>query len=105
MTEPDETPFDRLLYWDSLALLILIPLAFSTTVYRIFALPKFIILTVGSALLASALALQAIRKRQAQALFTTVFDKKHLTLAALYLVANLVSAIFGVSPVASIFGS
>ncbi len=105
MIEKTETLTDRLLFWVGVSLLMLVPMAFSTTVYRIFTLPKFIVLIIGSALLSCLLAWHAAGQRQAQRGFTAVFDTRHLILAVLFVVANLISAIFGVVPMASLLGS
>lgn len=105
MAEKIKIPTDRLLYGVAVLLLVLVPITFSTAVYRIFTLPKFMVLTIGAALLSCSLALHAARHLQTQHIFTAVFDTKHLTLALLFIVANTISAIFGVAPLASTLGS
>lgn len=89
----------------SLALLVLVPLAFSSAVYTKYSLPKFVVLLVGaSALLlfmAQRPALLSLRQGRAKSdprvrLVSVVF---------FYFFAVAVSTLFGVAPVVSLFGS
>lgn len=105
MKEEIENPTDRVLYGVAVLLLILVPLTFSATAYRIFTLPKFMVLIIGTAVLSTALALSAARHHQPQAIFAGVFDTRHLTLAVLFILANFISVIFGVAPMTSFLGS
>jgi O-antigen ligase/Tfp pilus assembly protein PilF len=90
-------------FWVSLSLLVTVPLLFSTTVHRIFSLPKFAILLVGSSLLVLLLSLIAFDPAQRGEL--RVLRSKHVFIVGLYFVAMTISTIFGVAPLASLFGS
>jgi O-antigen ligase len=89
----------------SLALLALIPLAFSSAVYTKYSLPKFVILLIGaSALLlfmAQRPALLAVKqgfaKRDSRSLLVSV--------VCFYFLTVVVSTLFGVAPAVSLFGS
>jgi O-antigen ligase len=105
MREKVEISTDRVPYAVAVLLLVLVPITFSATAYRIFTLPKFMVLVIGTALLSAALALYAARHHQPQAIFAGVFDTRHLTLAVLFILANFISAIFGIAPMPSFLGS
>jgi O-antigen ligase/tetratricopeptide (TPR) repeat protein len=84
------------------SMLVSVPLAFSTSVYRIFSLPKFAILLTVSAALAPLTAAAALRSRGEAA---RVFRSRHVAIVCLYFVSMTVSTILGVAPLASLFGS
>ena len=90
-------------FWLSLSTLVAVPFLFSPAVHRIFALPKFAILIVGSSALVFLLALVAVSPAQRGQL--SVLRSKHVLIVCLYLVAVAISTVFGVAPVASLFGS
>lgn len=93
---------DGLVFWLALALLVAVPLAFSTLVYTKYSLPKFVILLVGSSVLTLLLALSTTRFRVAG---TVLLRSRLIWIAYLYLAVVGVSTIFGVAPLASLFGS
>lgn len=89
----------------SLALLALVPLAFTSAVYTKYSLPKFVILLVG----ASALLL-FMAQRPAFALLKPgglKSDSKSqlVSIVYFYFLAVAVSTLFGVAPIVSLFGS
>ncbi len=53
--------FDRLVFYLSLALLVLVPVSFSPWVYYKYSLPKFVVLLVGSSLLVLLLTIKTTR--------------------------------------------
>lgn len=89
-------------FWLSLSLLVCVPLAFSTSVYRTFALPKFLILLTGSAAL-----IPLIVVIIAGAARTSVGGSglKHLLLVSAFVITIAISTAAGTAPVASLFGS
>lgn len=87
----------------SLSLLVAVPLSFSTIVHRIFSLPKFAILLAGSSALALLLGLIALDPARRGEL--RMLRSKHVLIVSLYFVAVTVSTVFGVAPMASLFGS
>jgi tetratricopeptide (TPR) repeat protein len=89
------------LFWVCMSVSALVPLAFSTSVYRTFVLPKFSILIVGSALILMMTGLAAYRFPDA----FSVLRSKHVALVLLYAFVTAVSTVFGVVPLASLFGS
>ncbi len=93
--------FDNTLFWSSMSLLILVPLALSTSVYTKYVLPKFVILLVGSSAL---LLLLAVTFFSAGA-HSNPFRSNLTKIVCLYFIAVAVSTLFGVAPVTSLFGS
>jgi hypothetical protein len=89
------------LFWACASVVALVPLAFSTEVYRIYVLPKFAILLVGAALILCLLGLVAASSSD----FLITLKSKHVALALLYVGAAALSTLLGVSPLASFFGS
>jgi O-antigen ligase len=93
---------DDLVFWFALGVLVVVPLAFSSLVYTRYSLPKFVVLLVGSSVLSLLLALSRTRVRDAAG----VQPRSRLVwIVYMYFAAVGVSTIFGVSPVASLFGS
>ena len=97
ISEPDSRA-RSILFWLTVSLLVLTPLVFSTTLYRSFALPKFALLLIGSSLIIPLLALN--RNNHIRSLWS-----KHTAIVCLYVVAISISTLFGVAPLASLFGS
>jgi hypothetical protein len=89
------------LFWACLSVLTLIPLAFTTEAYRIFVLPKFVILLVGAPLILFLLGLVAAGSMDC----LITLKSKHVALALLFVGAAALSTLLGVSPLASFFGS
>lgn len=92
---------DSILFWSSISLLILVPLALSTSVYTKYTLPKFVILLVGSSALLLLLAMTLFRAGAHPDPFRSNLTK----IVCLYFIAVAVSTLFGVAPVTSMFGS
>jgi O-antigen ligase/tetratricopeptide (TPR) repeat protein len=93
---------DALLFWLALVLLAAVPLAFSTLVYTKYSLPKFVVLITGSSVLAILLVLNAARL---PAEGTVRLRSGLVRIVYLYFAAVGISTIFGVAPLASLFGS
>ncbi len=93
------------LFVTSLALLVLVPLAFSTAVYTKYSLPKFVILLVGTAALllfmAQRPALLILRQRGAK----PDLKSRLVSVVCLYFLVVAVSTLLGVAPIASLFGT
>lgn len=93
----------------SLALLLLVPLAFSGAVYTKYSLPKFVVLLVGAAALLLSMAQRPAflsfklrgKLRGPQSDSTS----KLVMLVCFYFLAVAVSTVFGVAPIVSLFGS
>src|SRR5438132_8789032 len=92
----------RLLFWVSLALLLLVPLTFSTAVHRTFTLPKYALLLVGSATLVGLLGITLWS--QADERWRTL-RTSHVAIIALYVVMMAISTAIGVAPRVGLFGS
>ena len=93
---------DDLLLSLSLTLLVAIPLAFSSVIYTRYTLPKFVVLVIGSSVL---LLLLVLRGTRPQVSPTVLIGSRLVWLVFLYYGAVLISTIFGVAPLASVFGS
>src|SRR6266478_7856238 len=93
------------LFVTSLALLVLVPLAFSTAVYTKYSLPKFVILLVGASalllLMAQRPALLILRQRGAK----PDLKSRLVSVVCLYFLVVAVSTLLGVAPIASLFGT
>lgn len=104
-TRSVDTLIDAVVFRLSFSILVFVPLAFSTSVYRVFTLPKYLILLTGSSALVPLLAyraLLAIRGRR----ISRLAPRSKLTLLVLTYVAIIAfSTILGVEPVASLFGT
>ncbi len=92
---------DIALFWLSMSLLILVPLALSTSIYTKYVLPKFVILLVGSSALLLLLAMIFFSAGAHPNPFRSNLTK----IVCLYFIAVAVSTLFGVAPVTSLFGS
>jgi len=90
-------------FWLSILMLVAVPLSFSTAIHRIFSLPKFAILIAGSSVLVFLLCLMALDPARRDEL--RVLRSKHVLIVSLYFVAVTISTVFGVAPIASLFGS
>ena len=89
-------------YWLTISLLVVVPLAFSTAVYRMYSLPKFAFLLTGASALLPLLIWNTIRSRGEIPRLLTL---RHVLLVSLYLILISVSTFLGVSPIATLFGS
>jgi O-antigen ligase/tetratricopeptide (TPR) repeat protein len=92
---------NAVLFWVCMSIVVLVPLVFSTAVYRTFVLPKFSILIVGSSLILMLTGVVVYRSRGD----LSVLRSKHVALALLYVLVTAVSTVLGVVPLASFFGS
>lgn len=89
------------LFWTCMLVIALVPLVFSTSVYRIYVLPKFSVLLVGSALILFLLGLTGVRSTG----WMSVLRSQHVVLALLFVGAAAISTLLGAVPLASLFGS
>jgi len=92
-------------FWVTRSMLVLVPLAFSTFVYRAFSLPKFLILLAGSASLVPLIGFIGLRARRENEARRNRADSRHMLLVTVYVCAIAISTIFGAAPVVSFFGS
>lgn len=92
-------------YWLTVLLLVVVPLAFSTAVYRIYSAPKFALLLTGSAALVPLLVWTCIRWPEHSEEIRQSLASRHVLLVSLYTVVISISTLVGVAPVASLFGS
>jgi len=95
-------PPDLLTLWISVAVLFIVPLAMSRSVYRIFVLPKFAVLLVGAAAVAVCISLIGV-SRGSHA-FSSL-KSRHALLVLLFVCSMVLSTVFGVLPVSQFFGS
>ena len=95
---------DSMVYWLSLSLLVLVPLAFSTSVNARYTIPKFVILFVGSSALLFFLVRTAMEPRVDETI-PHILKSRYVKLVCLYVIFILISAVFGAAPLVSLFGS
>lgn len=92
-------------FWLTVSLLVVVPLAFSSAVYRIYTVPKFAVLLTGAAALVPLLIWTAMRTPELRDDVRRSLASRHVLLVSLYTAVILISTLFGVAPIASIFGS
>ncbi len=80
------------------AVMMLVPLAFSTSMHRALVLPKFVILLIGSSVV---LLLFAMTARGSLGFLRS----RHFLIVSLFMVAVTISTLFAASPVSALFGS
>lgn len=102
--KPQERPGEAP-YWLTVSLLVIVPLAFSSAVYRIYTVPKFAVLLTGSSLLVALLIWTAMRTPGLHDEMKQSLASRHVLLVSLYMAVVLISTVFGAAPVASFFGS
>jgi O-antigen ligase/Flp pilus assembly protein TadD len=91
-------------FWLTISLLVSVPLAFSTSVHRIYSVPKFALLVTLSAVILPLVTLVLLDQTRRRELLQ-LKESKHFPIVVLYFVTVLISTVFGVAPVASLFGS
>ncbi len=91
-------------FWLSLLILALVPLTFTTAVYRIYSMPKFALLVALSAAIAPLVAIVSLDRARRESLLH-LKESKHALVVCLYFIIVSISTLFGVAPVASVFGS
>ena len=92
-----------ILFWICGSLLTLVPLAFTTGVYRAFVLPKFFALLLGSAALLVSLSLTIAIESSRRLL--VALKSSYVAVVFVYLLSIGISTLGGVAPLASLFGS
>lgn len=102
--KPQERPGEAP-YWLTVSLLVIVPLAFSSAVYRIYTVPKFAVLLTGAAALVPLLIWTAMRTPELRNEVRRSLATGHVLLVSLYTAVILISTVFGVAPIASFFGS
>ena len=92
----------RPLFWVSISVLLLVPLAFSMAVHRTFTLPKYALLLAGSATLLGLLAV-TLWSRAGDG--RRMLGSTHVAVIALYVGMIAISTAAGVAPRVALFGS
>ncbi len=95
----------RALFWSSLAAFVLVPLVFSTSVYRVYSLPKYALLLVLASVIALLLAVNWKQAANNHLEVGSLLNSKHVWLVYGFLAAMTLSTCFGVAPLSSFFGS
>ena len=83
--------------------LVLVPLVFSTAVFRIYVLPKLLVLLLGATAVVVLTALASVGRSGSEVV--RLLKSKQVLLASLYIAVVAVATMFGVSPLASLMGS
>lgn len=91
-------------YWLTISLIVAVPCAFSTAVYRMYSLPKFALLVTGAAALLPLLLWIAGCSRQ-RGESRQFLASRLVLLVSLFLIVISFSTFLGVSPVAELFGT
>jgi len=92
-------------FYLALGLLVLVPLALSNSVYTKYALPKFVVLLIGSSALILLLALERRTSPAAGGAPHGLLRSSLVRIVCLYFLTLVLSTAFGVNPVGSLFGS
>jgi len=90
-----------LLFWVATLLVAVVPLTFSTALYRSYSLPKFALLLVCSSVLLALLLVIAVTEPKA----LRVLRSQLVLLVLFYLAAVALSSVLGVAPYVSVLGS
>ena len=101
----EQSTVDKLSFYLTLALLVLVPLAVSNLVYTKYSLPKFVVLLVGSCLLLLLLVLDRRKVSPSGGAALNLFRSSLVRIVCLYFFALGLSTAFGVNPIGSLFGS
>jgi len=99
---------DRLnqaLFWTPVGLLFIVPLAFSTSVRALYALPKFAVLLVGASSLLLLLARRQSLPAHGGVAVAPLFSSRLVRLVWLYFALVTLATLSGVASLASLFGS
>ena len=91
-------------FWLTLSLLALVPLTFTTSVHRIYSMPKFVLLVALSAAILPLVSIVSLDRARRESLLH-LKESKHALIVCLYFIIVSISTLFGVAPVASLFGS
>jgi O-antigen ligase/tetratricopeptide (TPR) repeat protein len=82
---------------------VLVPLVFSTAVFRIYVLPKLVVLQLGATAVIVLSALAVIGSSNDGVV--RLLKSRHVLLVALFMAVVTIATLFGVSPLASLMGS
>jgi O-antigen ligase len=98
---------EKAIFYTTLILVVLVPLTFSRSVYRVFTLPRFIVLLIGAAILLFSLALRygLAGRKFSDDLLSARPQRTQTLIAFAFLATILLSAMFGAAPSASFWGS
>ena len=91
------------LFWACVSTLAVVPLVFSTAVYRTYVLPKLALLLVGATAILVLSAISEVGRSPGH--LARAFKSRHVLLVSMYVTAMALATIFGVAPLASLFGS
>ncbi len=86
-------------------MLVVVPLVFGTGFYRSFVTPKYALLLVGASTLVPLLVLIALEPGHRVGSLSGLLKSRHAAIVSLFFAAVSISTLFGVAPVASLFGS
>jgi len=99
---PIEQPH-AFLFWVCVSTLVVVPLVFSTAVYRTYVLPKLAVLLVGATAILAMTVTSAVGRSPGN--LAKAFKSRHVLLVSMYVTAMAVATVLGVAPLASLFGS
>lgn len=91
-------------YWLTISLVVVVPCAFSTAVYRMYSLPKFALLVTGAAGLLPLL-IWIVGGSRYRSESRKLLATRHVLFVSLFLIVISLSTLLGVAPVAELFGS
>jgi O-antigen ligase/tetratricopeptide (TPR) repeat protein len=99
---PIEQPH-AFLFWVCVSTLVVVPLVFSTAVYRTYVLPKLAVLLVGATAILAMTVTSTVGRSPGN--LAKAFKSRHVLLVSMYVTAMAVATVLGVAPLASLFGS
>jgi O-antigen ligase len=99
---PERQP-NAALFTVCVLVVVLVPLVFSTAVFRIYVLPKLLVLLLGATAVVVLTALAGVGHSKSK--FVQLLRSKQVLLVTLYMVVVAMATLFGVSPLASLMGS
>lgn len=95
----------RALFWTSVSAFVLVPLIFTTSVYRVYSLPKYAVLLVVSSVIGLLITVNLKKAARDKVELVGLLKSRHVFLVCGFVVAMTVSTLLGAAPLSSFFGS
>jgi uncharacterized membrane protein len=79
----------KAVFWLTISLLVLVPLAFSTGLHRIYVIPKLALLLIGGSALIPLIAFGGLNARYHENRSAQIYKSRHIVITALFMVVAL----------------
>ena len=98
------SPAQSALFWASVSAFVMVPLIFTTSVYRVYSFPKYAVLLVVSSVVALLITLN-LKQARDKAELPGLLKSRLVFLVCGFLLVMAVSTLLGAAPLSSLFGS